>query len=62
MNELESLPSSGRIKPTLHDGRRVTGLNHGPCAEFITDHVSTSEKRPFQDVGIEYCRYAHEAA
>lgn len=42
----------------LHDGRRVTGLDYVPQNEFVIERVGCSDQRQFQDVGIEYYRYA----
>ena len=42
----------------LHDGRRVDDLDYEPHREFVVDRVGLSEDRHFQDVGIEYYRYA----
>ena len=42
----------------LHDGRRVEGLDYLPRDEFIIDHVGRFDQRQFQDLGIEYYRYA----
>ncbi len=42
----------------LHDGRRVTGLDYIPQNEFVIERVGCSDQRQFQDVGIEYYRYA----
>lgn len=42
----------------LHDGRRVTGLDYEPRHEFVIHKVGRSEDRHFQDIGIEYYRYA----
>ncbi|MGH8221475.1 MAG: hydroxymethylglutaryl-CoA synthase [Woeseiaceae bacterium] len=41
----------------LHDGRRVQGLDYLPREEFVVDKVGRTDKRQFQDVGIEYYRY-----
>lgn len=43
---------------SLHDGRRVVGLDYVPRDEFVIDKVGRSDDRHFQDVGIEYYRYA----
>ncbi len=42
----------------LHDGRRVSGLDYVPRGEFVIDHVGQHDQRQFQDLGIEYYRYA----
>lgn len=42
----------------LHDGRRVIGLDYIPRHEFIIDRVGATDQRHFQDMGIEYYRYA----
>jgi hydroxymethylglutaryl-CoA synthase len=42
----------------LHDGRRAEGLRYTPRDEFVVDRVGASEDRHFQDIGIEYYRYA----
>ncbi|HUF20137.1 MAG TPA: hypothetical protein VMP00_05220, partial [Burkholderiales bacterium] len=42
----------------LHDGHRVAGLDYLPRNEFIIDRVGRTDQRLFQDVGIEYYRYA----
>lgn len=42
----------------LHDGRRVAGLDYVPQNEFVIERVGCSDQRQFQDVGIEYYRYA----
>ncbi len=42
----------------MHDGRRVDDLDYEPQKEFVIDHVGDSEDRHFQDIGIEYYRYA----
>ncbi len=42
----------------LHDGRRADGIGYEPRREFVIDHVGDSEDRHFQDIGIEYYRYA----
>ncbi len=42
----------------LHDGRRVEGLDHVPSDEFVIDRVGQCDDRKFQDIGIEYYRYA----
>lgn len=42
----------------LHDGRRVRGLQSVTQNEFVVDRVGQSDDRHFQDVGIEYYRYA----
>ena len=42
----------------LHDGRRVSGLDYIPRNEFVIEKVGTSDDRHFQDIGIEYYRYA----
>jgi hydroxymethylglutaryl-CoA synthase len=42
----------------LHDGRRVAGLDYVPQNEFVIEKVGCSDQRQFQDVGIEYYRYA----
>lgn len=41
----------------LHDGRRATGLDYLPKAEFVIDKVGHTDQRQFQDIGIEYYRY-----
>jgi hydroxymethylglutaryl-CoA synthase len=41
----------------LHDGRRITGLSYIPQCEFVIDKVGRSDRRQFQDIGIEYYRY-----
>jgi hydroxymethylglutaryl-CoA synthase len=41
----------------LHDGKRVSGLDHIPRNEFIIDRVGRSDDRHFSDLGIEYYRY-----
>ncbi|HUD96438.1 MAG TPA: hypothetical protein VMO24_02775 [Woeseiaceae bacterium] len=43
---------------SLHDGRRVAGLDYLPRNEFIIDRVGRTDQRLFQDLGIEYYRYA----
>ena len=43
---------------SLHDGHRVAGLDYLPRNEFIIDRVGRTDQRLFQDVGIEYYRYA----
>ncbi len=42
----------------LHDGRRVAGLTHVAHDEFVIDRVGHHDQRQFQDLGIEYYRYA----
>jgi len=42
----------------LHDGRCVQGLDYLPQREFVIDRVGHSDERHFQDLGIEYYRYA----
>ncbi|MEM7500722.1 MAG: hydroxymethylglutaryl-CoA synthase [Pseudomonadota bacterium] len=42
----------------LHDGRRVKGLTHVAHDEFVIDRVGHHDQRQFQDLGIEYYRYA----
>jgi len=42
----------------LHDGRRVTDLGYDPADEFVVERVGQSDDRHFQDIGIEYYRYA----
>jgi hydroxymethylglutaryl-CoA synthase len=42
----------------LHDGKRVIGLDYVPQSEFVIDKVGQSDQRQFQDIGIEYYRYA----
>jgi len=42
----------------LHDGRRVVGLDYLPRNEFVIDNVGRADERHFQDLGIEYYRYA----
>lgn len=42
----------------LHDGRRATGLDYLPRNEFVIERVGAIEERHFQDLGIEYYRYA----
>jgi len=42
----------------LHDGRRVVGLEYPPRNEFVIDNVGRADERHFQDLGIEYYRYA----
>ena len=42
----------------LHDGRRVAGLDHIPRDEFVIDRVGQADQRQFQDLGIEYYKYA----
>ena len=42
----------------LHDGRQVEGLDRTPTDEFVIDRVGASDDRKFQDIGIEYYRYA----
>jgi hydroxymethylglutaryl-CoA synthase len=46
----------------LHDGRRVIGLDYEPNDEFVIEKVGDSDDRHFQDIGIEYYRYAARAA
>ncbi len=42
---------------SLHDGRRVNGLDYVPSNEFIIDRVGSSEERHFTDLGIEYYKF-----
>lgn len=42
----------------LHDGRRVSDLGHVPRDEFVIDRVGSADQRQFQDLGIEYYKYA----
>ena len=42
----------------MHDGRRVRGLDFDPRNEFVIERVGHLDERHFQDVGIEYYRYA----
>jgi len=42
---------------SLHDGRRVNGLDYVPSNEFIIDRVGNSEERHFTDMGIEYYKF-----
>jgi len=42
---------------SLHDGRRVTGLDYVPTNEFVIDRVGCSNERHFADLGIEYYKY-----
>ena len=42
----------------LHDGRRVTGLDYIARDEFVIDRVGQADQRQFQDLGIEYYKYA----
>ena len=42
---------------SLHDGRRVSGLDYVAHDEFVIDKVGRSDQRHFQDLGIEYYRY-----
>ena len=42
----------------LHDGRRVSGLVYEAQDEFVIDRVGQHDQRQFQDLGIEYYRYA----
>ena len=42
----------------LHDGRRVVGLEYVPRNEFVIHSVGREDNRHFQDLGIEYYRYA----
>jgi len=42
---------------SLHDGRRVTGLDYVPANEFVVDRVGGSNERHFADLGIEYYKY-----
>jgi hydroxymethylglutaryl-CoA synthase len=42
----------------LHDGHRVIGLDYIPRNEFVIDKVGRTDQRQFQDIGIEYYRYA----
>ena len=46
----------------MHDGRLVSGLAWQPADEFVIDRVGTSEERHFQDIGIEYYRFAPRSA
>jgi hydroxymethylglutaryl-CoA synthase len=41
----------------LHDGRRASGVEYLPRHEFVIDKVGDTDKRQFQDLGIEYYRY-----
>ena len=43
---------------SLHDGRRVAGLDYIPRNEFVIERVGTLAERHFHDLGIEYYRYA----
>lgn len=43
---------------SLHDGRRVPGLDYIPHNEFVIERVGAMEERHFHDLGIEYYRYA----
>ena len=45
------------IQKDLHDGRRVSGLDYVPRAEFVIDRVGHQDQRQFQDLGIEYYRF-----
>lgn len=49
---------SERQYADLHDGRRVSGLDYVPQNEFVIDRVGQHDQRQFQDLGIEYYRYA----
>ena len=42
---------------SLHDGRRVNGLDYVPSNEFVIDRVGGSEERHFSDLGIEYYKF-----
>lgn len=42
---------------SLHDGKRVTGLDYLPKDEFVIEKVGHIDQRQFQDMGIEYYRY-----
>ena len=42
---------------SLHDGRRVTGLDYPPQNEFVIDRVGAAEERHFTDLGIEYYKF-----
>jgi hydroxymethylglutaryl-CoA synthase len=42
---------------SLHDGRRVNGLDYIARNEFVIDRVGESDSRHFSDLGIEYYRY-----
>jgi hydroxymethylglutaryl-CoA synthase len=43
---------------SLHDGRRVPGLDYIPRNEFVIERVGAMQERHFHDLGIEYYRYA----
>ena len=42
----------------LHDGRQVQDLVDVARNEFVVERVGQSDERHFQDIGIEYYRYA----
>ena len=42
---------------SLHDGRRVNGLDYVPSNEFVIDRVGGSDERHFSDLGIEYYKF-----
>ncbi|MGI9235827.1 MAG: hydroxymethylglutaryl-CoA synthase, partial [Woeseiaceae bacterium] len=42
---------------SLHDGRRVNGLDYVPSNEFVIDRVGGSDERHFADLGIEYYKF-----
>jgi hydroxymethylglutaryl-CoA synthase len=42
----------------LHDGHFVSGLEKAPHDEFVIAGVGQHEERHFQDIGIEYYRFA----
>jgi hydroxymethylglutaryl-CoA synthase len=42
---------------SLHDGRRVQGLDYVPRNEFVIERVGGSEERHFTDLGIEYYKF-----
>jgi hydroxymethylglutaryl-CoA synthase len=43
---------------SLHDGRRVPGLDYIPRNEFVIERVGAMQERHFHDLGIEYYSYA----
>lgn len=52
-----SLDLNEKQYQALHDGRRVPDLDYIPKNEFVIEKIGRTDKRQFQDIGIEYYRY-----
>ena len=52
--------TSVKVKADEFDVHPLRGPE--PAGEFVIDHVGVCEERHFQDVGIEYYRYAPRSA